>query len=91
MAEQFNRCVCLLFPTKMEEVILAEVDAMANDPLPIKQRRERITELEAEIEQLPYTEEALVVANGAERSLDALPQCVLGVRAVQAKRVSRAA
>jgi hypothetical protein len=82
----------LLFPTKMEEVILAEVDAMANDPLPIKQRRERITELEAEIERLHYTEEALVVANGAERSLDALPACVLGVRVRKAaKRVSRAA
>jgi hypothetical protein len=82
----------LLFPTKMEEVILAEVDAMANDPLPIKQRRERITELEAEIERLHYTEEALVVANGADRSPSALPRCVLGVRVKEAaKHVSRAA
>jgi hypothetical protein len=81
----------LLFPTKMEEVILAEVDAMANDPLPIKQRRERITELEAEIDELHYLEEALVVANRADRSPGALPAVVLGVRAEATKRVSRAA
>jgi hypothetical protein len=81
----------LLFPEKLQAAILTEIDAMANDPLPIKQRRERITELEAEIERLHYTEEALVVANGADRSPGALPQCVLGVRAVEARRVTRAA
>jgi hypothetical protein len=81
----------LLFPTKMEEVILAEVDAMANEPIPVKQRRERITELEAEIDELHYLEEALVVANGADHSPGALPAVVLGVRAEATKRVSRAA
>jgi hypothetical protein len=81
----------MLLPEKLQAAILAEVECVANDPLPIKQRRERIAELENELDALRYAEESFVTANGADRSLDALPQCVLGVRAVQAKRVSRAA
>jgi hypothetical protein len=80
----------LLFPTKMEEVLMAEVDALANDPLPVKQRHARITELETEIEQLHYTEEALVVASNADRSPGALPQAVLQVRIVEAAKRVRA-
>jgi hypothetical protein len=80
----------LLLPEKIEEVILAEVDAAANDLIPIKERPARIAELEEEIERLAYLEEALVVASGAERSRSASPQAVLGVRVVD-KRVARAA
>jgi hypothetical protein len=64
---------------------------VANDPLPIKERAARIAELRREIDELGYLEEALVVASGAERSPGAPPQAVLGVRLVQAKRVTRAA
>jgi hypothetical protein len=81
----------MLFPERVQEVILAEVDAMANDPLPIKQRRARIAELKREIDELAYVEEALVVTSGAERSPAAPPHAVLGVRVVEAKHVSRAA
>jgi hypothetical protein len=80
----------LLFPTKMEEVLMAEVDGLANDPLPVKQRHARITELETEIEQLHYTEEALVVASNADRSPGALPRAVLQVRIVEAAKRVRA-
>jgi hypothetical protein len=81
----------LLFPEKMQEVILAEVERVANDPLPIKERTARIAELKREIDELPYLEEALVVATGAERSPAARPHAVLGVRVVEAKRITRAA
>jgi hypothetical protein len=81
----------LLSPEKVQEVILAEVERVANDPLPIKERRARIAELKREIDELAYLEEALVVATGAERSPGAPPHAVLGVRVVEAKGVTRAA
>jgi hypothetical protein len=81
----------LLFPERVQEVILAEVEAVANDPLPIKERHARIAELEREIDELAYLEKALVVASGADRSTGAPPQAVLGVRVVDARRVARAA
>jgi hypothetical protein len=78
----------MLLPEKLQAAILAEIDGIANHPLPMKERRARITELEREITELHYLEESLVVANNADRSPSALPQCVLGVRAVEGKRVS---
>jgi hypothetical protein len=81
----------LLSPEKVQEVILAEVERVANDPLPIKERRARIAELKREIDELAYVEEALVVTSGAERSPGAPPHAVLGVRVVEAKHVMRAA
>jgi hypothetical protein len=81
----------LLFPERVQEIVLAGVDAVANDPLPVKQRAARIAELRREIDELGYVEGALVVASGAERSPGAPPQAVLGVRVVEARRVTRAA
>jgi hypothetical protein len=81
----------MLFPEKVQEAILAEVERVANDPLPIKERRVRIAELEHEIDELAYLEEALVVASGAERSPSAPVRAVLGVQVAETKGVTRAA
>jgi hypothetical protein len=83
--------MALLFPNAMVAALMTEVDAMVNDPLPQAERKTRIAELEAEIERLYYTEEALLCTNGAsaERSPSAPPQAVLQVRIAEAaKRVS---
>jgi hypothetical protein len=58
--------------------------------------RVRIPELERDIEQLAYVEEALVAAaiaegEDAQRSPSAPPQAVLQVRVVEATKSSRAA
>jgi hypothetical protein len=42
----------LLFPEKVQEVILAEVEGMANDPLPQAERKKRTAELKREIDEL---------------------------------------
>jgi hypothetical protein len=81
----------LLFPKKVQEVVLAEVERMANDPLPQAERKKRIAELKREIDELAYLEEALVVASGAERSPSAPVRAVLGVQVAETKRVTRAA
>jgi hypothetical protein len=76
--------------------LISEVKRMANDPLPQAARQKRIAALEHEIEQLAYAEEALIadaIAEGedVQRSPSAPPQAVLGVRVVEARRVTRAA
>lgn len=83
--------MALLFPDAMTAALIGEVERMANDPLPQAERKKRIVALEHEIEQLAYVEEALVVARGAQRLPGAPPQAVLGVRVVEAKRITRAA
>jgi hypothetical protein len=85
-----------LFPEKVQEVVLAKIDALANDPLPIKERHARIAKLEREIDELAYLEEALVaaaIADGedVQRSRAAPPQAVLGVRVAETVKSSRAA
>jgi hypothetical protein len=75
---------------------MREVERIANDPLPQAERKERIAELEREIEQLAYVEEALVAAaiaggEDVQRSSSAPPQAVLQVRVVEATKSSRAA
>jgi hypothetical protein len=88
--------MALLFPDAMTAALIGEVERMANDPLPQAERKKRIVALEHEIEQLAYVEEALVaaaIADGedVQYSPGALPQAVLGVRMVEARRVTHAA
>jgi hypothetical protein len=88
--------MALLFPDAMTAALMGEVERMANDPVPMKERATRIAALTDEIEQLAYVEEALIagaIADGedAERRPGAPPQAVLGVRVVEAKRIVRAA
>ena len=75
-------------------LVMAEVERMANDPLPVAQRAPRIAALERELDELHRIEEALVAAAIAlsqpvQRSPSAPPTAVLGVRI--ADRASRAA
>lgn len=84
----------LIAPEKLVDAIMAKVDEIANYPIPVAQRPARIAVLEAELEALSYTEEALIAAalergESVRRSPSALPQAVLGVRVVQ--REARAA
>ena len=86
--------IAALFPDEMLGLVMAEVERMANDPLPLAQRPARIATLERELDELSYVEEALVavaIAAGqpVHRSPSAPPAAVLGVRV--AERVSRAA
>jgi len=77
--------MALLFPDAMVAALMREVERVANDPLPQAERKKRIAELEAEISELAYVEEALVaaaIADGedVQRSPSAPPQAVLQVR-----------
>jgi hypothetical protein len=89
--------MALLFPDAMIAALMSEVERMASDTVPIKERATRIAALTNEIEQLAYVEEALVtaaIASGedVQRSPGATPQAVLGVRVVEGRQVtSRAA
>jgi hypothetical protein len=83
-----------LFPDRMLALVMAEVERMANDPLPVAQRAPRVEALEHELDELHRVEEALVAAALAagqpvHRSPSAPPAAVLGVRI--ADKVSRAA
>jgi len=83
-----------LLPDRMLSLVMAEVERMANDPLPVAERAPRIAALERELDELHRVEEALVavaIAAGqpVHRSPSAPPSAVLGVTV--AKRVSRAA
>jgi hypothetical protein len=76
--------------------LMREVERMTSGSVPIKERAARIAALTDEIEQLAYIEEALVaaaIASGkdVQRSPDAPPQAVLGVKVVEATKSSRAA
>ena len=86
--------IAALFPDRMLSLVMAEVERMANDPLPVGQRAPRIAGLERELDKLHRVEEVLVVAAIASgepvyRSPSAPPAAVLGVR--MADKVSRAA
>jgi hypothetical protein len=86
--------LAVLFPDRMLSLVMAEVERMANDPLPVGQRAPRIAALERELDKLHRVEEALVadaIAAGqpVHRSPSAPPAAVLGVRV--ADRASRAA
>ena len=78
----------------MATALMAEIERTTSDVVPIKERAARIAELEAEISEFGYIEEVLIsaaIADGADvqRSANASPQAVLGVRL--AKRETRAA
>jgi uncharacterized small protein (DUF1192 family) len=88
--------MAMLFPDAMTAALMSEVERMVSDVVPIKERATRIAALTDEIEQLAYIEEALVaaaIADGADvqRSPNASPQAVLGVKVVEATKSSRAA
>jgi len=86
--------MAVLFPDRMLSLVMAEVERMANDPLPVAQRPARIAALERELDELHRVEEALVAAaiaagHPVHRSPSAPPVAVLGIRIVE--NVSRAA
>ena len=54
--------MALLFSDAMTAALISEVERMASDPVPIKERATRMAALTDEIEQLSYVEEALVAA-----------------------------
>jgi hypothetical protein len=88
--------IALLHPDEMVTALLAEIERMADTPLPHAERKKRIAALQAELAELAYVEEMLVaaaLANGedVQRSALAPPAAVLGVRIVEAKRATRAA
>jgi hypothetical protein len=76
----------LIHGDKMVAHLLAEVDRMTSVVVPIKERASRIAELTTEVEQLAYTEEALIerASEAIDRSVSAPPQAILGVRIVKA-------
>jgi hypothetical protein len=88
--------MALLFPAEMTAALMREVERMTSGATPVGQRAARIAALEAELAELAYLEEVLVaaaIANGedVQRSPNALPQAVLGVKVVEATKSSRAA
>jgi hypothetical protein len=77
----------LVHPDVMAAALLKEVDRVA-DTASLKDREARIAELEVELADLAYTEEALVTeaiadSEDVSRAIDALPCAVLGVRIVE--------
>jgi hypothetical protein len=86
--------IAALFPDRMLALVMAKVERMANDTLPVAQRSLRIAPLERELDDLHRMEEQLLViaiADGqpVHRSPSAPPAAVLGVRV--GDKVSRAA
>jgi hypothetical protein len=74
-----------LFPEEFIEKLMKEIENQPSNVVPIKQRSARIAEIESKLAELAYIEEALVttaIANGenVERSPEAPPEAVLGVR-----------
>ena len=87
--------IALLHPDEMVTALLAEIERMADTPLPRAERKRRIAALAAEVMSLHYVEEALVAAaiaigEDVQRSPSASPQAVLGVR-VAGTKATRAA
>jgi hypothetical protein len=85
-----------LHPEEFVARLLRQIEHETSNVIPIKQRSARIAEIEAEIEQLSYVEEALLdiaIADGkdVQRSPNALPQAVLQVRVAEAAKASRTA
>jgi hypothetical protein len=83
-----------LFPDRMLALVMAEVERMSSDPLPVAQRPPRIAALERALDDLHRMDAALVAAaiaagHPVHRSPSAPPAAVLGVRV--ADKASRAA
>jgi hypothetical protein len=76
--------LALLLGDEMVEVLSQEVERMANDPMPLAERKKRIGELTAEIDTLKRQAFAL----GADSS-GLPPEVVLGVRIVRPAQVKR--
>jgi hypothetical protein len=76
--------LALLLGDQMVEVLSQEVERMANDPMPLADRKERIGELAAEIDTLKRQAFAL----GADIS-GLPPEVVLGVKIVRREQVTR--
>jgi hypothetical protein len=76
--------LAVLLPDKMREVILAEVERAANDPLPPAERKKRMVDLRRQIDELQRQGLAL----GADAS-DLPPEVILGVRVVRREQVKR--
>jgi hypothetical protein len=71
-------------------VVLEQIEADANRVMPPSLRPARVAELEAELEQLAYVEEAPVVqalerGESVERRSSARPEAILQVRIATAK------
>ena len=56
--------MAFLQPEVLVDRLMAEIDRIANTPCPLAERERRIAKLEAEIDRLQRTEEAIVVATG---------------------------
>ncbi len=77
--------LAILIPDKMTDVILAEIERAANDPLPLERRRKRMIELRRMIDEL----QRQALALGAD-AYALPPPVILGVRVVRAvKKVER--
>ena len=76
--------LALLLGDEMVEVLSQEVERMANDPMPLAERKKRIGELTAKIDTLKRQAFAL----GADTS-GLPPEVVLGVRIVRREQVKR--
>jgi hypothetical protein len=74
----------LLMPDRMTEIIFAEVDRAANDPMPLPQRKQRIAELKQQIDELQRTAYAL-----GHVPYDLDPAIILGVRVVRREQVKK--
>jgi hypothetical protein len=86
-----------LFSERMVEFLMSVAEhETSGGAVPIKDRAARIAVLEAELAELFYIEEVLIVAalaNGADvqRSANAPPEAILGVRIVAPTKSSRTA
>jgi hypothetical protein len=78
-------------PEALVERLMTEINRIANTPCALAERQQQIAELEDQIDRLLRTEEAIVVATGAPREAGCPPWVVLGVKAIEAPGVRRAA
>jgi hypothetical protein len=77
--------LALMFPERLEEVAMAEIERAANDPVPVDERERRVASVGVEIEELQCVAAELALAlrqsGEAERlGSDAPAPAVLGVR-----------
>jgi hypothetical protein len=77
--------MAFLQPEALIEKLMAEIDRIANTPCPQPERKQRIAELEQEVDRLQRSEEAVVVATGAARERGCPPWVLLGVKAVEVR------
>jgi hypothetical protein len=76
---------CRLFPDRMVNMAMLEINQLAREPMPVPERAGYIARCEREIDKLQRQEELLIeeaIENGApvSRSPNATPQSVLGVQ-----------